>query len=478
MSNELQQVFSFDNKNSYEKCDLTYTVFKDVDFSKIGSISFYRSDFRGTKFQSCVLKNNNFDLADFIGTSFINVEINTVNWGNCEIKNAYFSKCQFYNNHYNDAACHNTIFEKCVFENEVFRMTIFDCQFINCQFINCTFDQCSADTLEFIDCNIIKTEMSTMHAENFKFSNCIIRDTYLGACFLGTYFFKNVDMNILAFKYRGEIVTVDDKYFYEFIGKLYEQKRYFEHLNLALLLQYRHDFSNRFIHCINEMLKENNANLRNYNLKNSLDMLLYYFNTDMISFHEVLKITTLLNEISIANVVPKDSLLVFSEYLSRINRCISDADFDINYTSSLPIESSCCMTLHLNDESFTNAKANVDSIFACANRNLDAPFEEPLWSFVEENKGSIVLTVTTSLILGLAVVKTVKMMYGLVCDIRVMSAKTKKEIELIEKSKSSTALLGITNRTNSPATDQKEVLELTKTLGKDYIISTILKFML
>ena len=87
MNENLQITLDFHAGQSYEKCDLSYRIFKDLDFSVIGPISFFRSDFRGSKFSSITFLCNNFDLADFIGNTFLNVEFREVNWGNSEVKN-------------------------------------------------------------------------------------------------------------------------------------------------------------------------------------------------------------------------------------------------------------------------------------------------------------------------------------------------------------------------------------------------------
>ncbi len=236
---DLPSIYNFFNKQNEEKVekqDLTYRIFKDIDYTKLKyKTSFYRSDFRGSKFENITFYQNNFDIADFINNIFLNVEFNQVNFGEAEIKNCVFNKCYFKENTYTSVPFTNCSFIKCDFTNETFRLTMKECTFKECTFKSCVFDQCSTDTIEFNDSTIIKCELSTMHAENYKIINCTFRDTYLGINFLGTYLIKGTDFNLLSFKYRGEIVHISNTdYFARYTYDMFEHFRYYEYLNLLI----------------------------------------------------------------------------------------------------------------------------------------------------------------------------------------------------------------------------------------------------
>ncbi|MDE6606915.1 MAG: hypothetical protein K2K54_04055, partial [Lachnospiraceae bacterium] len=71
----IYNLFCKQNEEKVEKQDLTYQIFKDLDYTKLMyKTSFYRSDFRGSKFENVTFYQNNFDIADFINNMFINVE--------------------------------------------------------------------------------------------------------------------------------------------------------------------------------------------------------------------------------------------------------------------------------------------------------------------------------------------------------------------------------------------------------------------
>lgn len=479
MDGNLQAILNFDNDQSYEKCDLSYRVFKDLDFSIIGPVSFFRSDFRGSKFSSITFLRNNFDLADFIGNTFLNVEFREMNWGNSEIKNSYFTKCQFYSNSYNDSAIHNTTFEKCVFENETFRFTMFDCEFHNCQFINCKFDQCTTDSLFFSNCQIIKSEMSTMHAENFKFTNCIIRDTYLGSCFMGTYLFKNVDMNLLSFKYRGEVQSLRSNFFDDLIDSFLVQRRYFEHLNLMLLCRKYSEFGKYFCDLFPRILKETNPNTRNYNIRSSVEMLCFYYNSEILRFDTLLEIIAFLQNLeNNTAIIPRDSVLVLKEAIFKLNNTLSEANFDSDYLLSIPDWNLCQVTIHCSDTSFQHAEDQINRIYEIANQKLNNHFARPYFEVIEKKQGSVILTISSALLLSLMAAKVIKSIYGIFCDMRITSAKTKKKVELIENSKSVTALNKITQTAQTSEQDEKQILELNEVLGKDYIINLLIEYIL
>lgn len=479
MDKFMQAVLNFQNGQSYEKCNLSYRILKDLDFSIIGPISFYRSDFRGSKFSSVTFCRNNFDLADFIGNTFTNVEFREINWGNSEVKNCYFTKCQFFSNSYNDSAVHNTTFEKCIFENETFRFTMFDCEFHNCQFINCSFDQCTTDNLSFTGCQIIKTEMSTMHAENFKFSNCIIRDTFLGSCFIGTYLFKCVDMNLLSFKYRGEIQLLHSNFFDDLIESFLIQKRYFEHLNLLLLCRKTSDFGNYYSSIFPLILEESNPNTRNYNIKNAIEMLIFYYNSDLLQFSTLLEILAFLHTIDQnITIIPHDSVIIFKEAFFKLNNTLSETDFNADYLISIPDNKMCKVIFHCDDTSFQQAEERIKCIFEIANKKLNNHYKAPFYEVIEEKQGSVILTISSSLLLSLMAAKVVKSIFGVFCDIKIAIAKTKKEIEMIENCKSVTTLRKITQVDKMREQDEKQILALNEVFGKDYIMNLLVEYIL
>lgn len=479
---EKRNNFDSDDLHSYECKDLSYISIKDLNFKERKPLSFYRSDFRGSKFTSNTFFKNNFDLADFIGNSFINTEFDNVNFGNCEFKNGLFLKCQFNSNIYGDLAIHDCDYKKCTFENETFHMTMFNCTFEDCQFINCIFDQCSTENLEFKKCTFIKVEMSTMHAEKFKFSKCTLRDTYLGACFLGSYFLKDIDIKLINFKYRGEIVEISSSdYFYTLLNDLKTQGRFFEFLNLYILLNNpSKELAKLFCDTLILSFNEKNYKVLEYNIKGIFEIIEFYYNSPKLPFILFCDIYTQINEIYEKNIVPELCYVIFSECMFKLKQLILNFEFNWDYLYDVPLHQTASLEFHINDNSFDEAENKINYLFNFVNTNcLDSSFGTPLYEINERKTGSVIITVSTCLILALLSAKVVKEIYGTVCQIKIEHAQTSKEIALIESSKSVAKLNEVSQIVAKNQNDKESnLMQLYNTIGKDYIISTLLKFFL
>lgn len=422
-------------KENFECRDLSYRTIHNIDFDNIPHVtSFYRSDFRGSMFDSVRFVGNNFDLADFIGNSFRNSEFQRVNFGKAEFKNGFFYHCQFEENIYDDIAIHNCTFTNCIFQNEQFHLTMNNCMFINCQFIDCVFDQCSTDTLSFQKCVFLKCELSTMHAENFKFENCTFRDAFLGICFLGTYLFKNTDINLISFKYRGKIVEISNSdYFEKFTKSLLDEGRYFEYFNLSLLWHRGGtDSSNpSFADLVSGVVKETNPNVRDYNLRGLFDTIEFYIGSDCLPMNQLIKFITVLHNFPLSST-PAESQLMFLQYLYRLDAILSSLEFPSDYIASIPASIPCMATFHCKDISRESAEEHITKLLDEVNSScFNGSFSKPYFDVVSLREGSIILTIGSSLLLILMAAKVIRSVSSLVCEIRVEVAKSNKVIELM-----------------------------------------------
>jgi len=480
MSQELS--ITADNcKDNYECRDLSYRTIRNIDFSTFHhTVSFYRSDFRGCIFDSVRFASNNFDLADFIGNSFRNVEFYRVNFGRAEIKNGYFYHCHFEENIYDDIAIHNCTFINCIFQNEQFHLTMNNCEFINCQLIDCEFDQCSTDTLSFKKCVFLKCELSTMHAENFKFEACTFRDAFLGICFLGTYLFKNTDINLINFKYRGKIVPISDSdYFVNFTNSLLDDGRYFEYFNLSQLWHGGNaDISNpSFADILLGIVKESNPNVRDYNLRGMFDTIEFYIGSDCLPMNQLINYISVLHAFPISSI-PAESRLMFLQYLYRLDAILSSLDFPMGYISSIPASVPCIATFHLKDTSRESAEEHIASLLDEVNIScFNGSFSKPYFDIISIREGSIILTIGSSLLLLLMAAKVVRSISSIVCEIRIEVAKTNKAIELINSSKTPSGLNKALSCVPNP-TDMLPADKIHDILGKGYLQDLVINYIL
>lgn len=468
-------------KENFECTDLSYRTIRNIDFDNIPQVvSFYRSDFRGSIFDSVRFTGNNFDLADFIGNSFKYVEFYRVNLGNAEFKNGYFYHCRFEENNYDDIAVHNCTFTNCIFQNERFHLTMNNCSFVNCQFIDCVFDQCSTDTLSFKKCVFLKCELSTMHAENFKFENCTFRDAFLGICFLGTYLFKNTDINLISFKYRGKLVeTSNSDYFESFLKSLFENGRYFEYFNLSLLrLGCSTDEADiSFCNLISRAMKEVNPNVRDYNLRGIFETIEFYIDSDCLPMDRLINYITILHGIPLSSI-PVESQLMFLQHLYRLDAVLSSLNYTSEYINSIPAAVPCMATFHCKDTSRESAEEHINNLLDEVNSScFNGFFSRPYYDVIAIREGSIILTIASSLLLILMAAKVIRSVSNVVCEVRLEVAKTNKAIELINSSKTpagfNKAIACVPN-----ATETLPPEKIHKILGKDYIQDLLINYVL
>ena len=481
MENSLT-VVSFDPKNDYECRNLSYITIEGLDFQRLSSkTSFYRSDFRGTRFEADIFEKNNFDLADFISNTFKNVEFHRVNFGNSEFKNCVFRNCLFEENIYDDISMHGCTFSGCTFRGEKFRMTMLNCNFIQCNFIGCVFDQCTTDTLSFDSSVFLKCELSTMHAENFKFVGCSFRDVFLGTCFLGTYLFRQTDLNLISFKYRGELVDINgNDFFLDFEKKLFQERRYFELFNLCILFHRENSIKlvNGFKQMIADVLNEPNPNVREYNLDGIFDVIEFYLGSESLPLLHALRYIDILREYSISDI-PSENRLSYLQHMYRIDTIISSLDYPTEYILGVPETTPCTATIHCRDDSVCTAEDSIHALFDYVNRRyLENLFEPPYFKTLSHEKGSVIVTISSSLLLALMTAKVIRGISKSLCEVRLEGAKTKKAIELIQASSTPAAFNKIVSALPQKELETEEAEKIFGKLGNGYILDYIIHYFL
>ena len=226
------------NKKQYiknERKNFSYYTFNQYDLPQLEfAYSFFRSDFRGATFDNVTLLETDFDRSDFIDSRFLNSNFISVKFGASENKNAVYKCCNFNSCSYKGAVFTTTIFSECIFKNIHFICNFDRCKFINCQFINCQFNRSSVEECTFLKCELTDTDLAQCHAENLIFIDTFLQNVFLGAPFIPNYLIRNTNISDAKLKYRGKIVPIT-KYTELFENTLYQQKRYFELLNISII---------------------------------------------------------------------------------------------------------------------------------------------------------------------------------------------------------------------------------------------------
>ncbi len=456
---DLPSIYNFFNKQNEEKVekqDLTYRIFKDIDYTKLKyKTSFYRSDFRGSKFENITFYQNNFDIADFINNIFLNVEFNQVNFGEAEIKNCVFNKCYFKENTYTSVPFTNCSFIKCDFTNETFRLTMKECTFKECTFKSCVFDQCSTDTIEFNDSTIIKCELSTMHAENYKIINCTFRDTYLGINFLGTYLIKGTDFNLLSFKYRGEIVHISNTdYFARYTYDMFEHFRYYEYLNLLIILSANCVLEDELARVLENFDNIDNKNLRIYTIKSIFEMLEFYFGSNCLSISTICNLLTVFDHYK--NIFPDDEKLNIECGIFRIENLIIKSNTTIDYLLNCDPSNMALAEFTFDTDDVDEAKAKVDKLMCIVNQRLINNYYTLPYNIISIKKGSVIITITSSLLLILLAAKVAKSVCHTVCKMQVEIATSKKLLNTIENTRTHSTMLNVLKNYNDYEKDYEK----------------------
>lgn len=474
--NDLTNIKVFiDNGKDREKEDLSNLIFKDIEYNEKNKPSFYRSDFRGSKFINMVFYKNNFEIADFISNSFKNVEFINTFFTNPEVKNCHFDKCIFDTNIYQTVSFHGCIFSKTSFKNEVFSFTMENCEFIDCSFTNCSYDQCSTENLKFIECKFLKCEMSTMHAENFMLQQCIFRDTYLGLPFLGTYLIIDTDFNLLKFKYRGEEVEVTKELWEKQIQSLYTQERYFEYLNFLILFNNPKQLLKSLSNLVEKTFLIENKKVKEYNINSIFEMFNFYFGSNRLTLGQEFVIVSILKEFDTSSLTSEEKLL-YDVNIYKLEMKFDQQDTCFNHIKTLPLDWKANLQIRLNVNDEVEGKLFIDKVFNEINHKmLSNAYNNPLYEIQDIRKGSVIIELSCALLLGYSFIKFIHMANITKCRIKINNAVTDECIKHIQNSNSLNTIKNTLSLTNKqfPETNV-DYKKIHTTLGTDEIISIII----
>lgn len=476
----------FEDGQNHECCGLTDLIFKDIDYTQFSqAVSFFRSDFSRSKFYSCTFNRNSFGRADFIDVYLKNVEFDSVDFGSCLIKNALLEKVMFTRNHYRGVAIQYTCFKKCVFRDEDFITNMYHCDFYECTFINCTFKKSSLDSNEFTNCEFIKVDLSECIAENLRFDNCSLRDVFLGASLWTTYLYRNTDIHSFGFKYRGQIVDIWNGSSKDFINTLLQKKLYFEYINSIIIgdLVPSHGLSKEIERLYPNILSQS-SQLRKSTIIKILDMLLFYRNYYKIPFGEYLTIYSFFAQTSWEGL-PFEEVLIYDAKLYKIRKSLEQLNFDLAYIKGFPSDAICISKFHINCDDAAVALEYLETAFNIANQDIcDEAYAKPLIKVIQEEKGSVILTIASAATLALLVSYVAKKVMHNVFSIQIENGIKKQIVKRLEAEstdlteiKKSCALAQKINFLPTER-DTEQINRLSSELTKGEILDIILNFLI
>ena len=469
---------------SHERENLTELVFKDLDYTTLDSpISFFRSDFMRSRFYSCTFHRNSFDRADFIDVYIKACDFSSVDFGACLFKNAVIEKVNFKNNTYNGVAIQYSYFKNCVFRDENFITNMYNCDFRECTFINCTFKKSSLDCNTFSYCEFIKVDMSECIKDNSKFDSCTLRDVYLCANLWATYLYKKTDIYQFGFKYRGNVVDIWSGDPAEFIKELLDHGLYFEYVNSSIVGKLiKPDMVLDLIQNILPSILEQPEILRRKNMLRILDMLCFYINDERIAFKDYLALYSLFASFDWKGLPPEE-VLEYQISIYRLQKTIEQFDFDISYIKKIPQSEICIAKFHMAIDDAEDAKMHLRKAYVAANNEFcEGIFPEPLFTVLQVEQGSVILTIAAASLLTVLVSCAAKKVMHNINSIRVENVFTQQFVRKLSSSQNLAELkkgckLAQEHRFLSDENDIKHMAKLSSELTKGEIIDIILSFL-
>lgn len=425
-----------------EKQNLSYIeINKEILEQKNIPYSFYRSDFRGSLFNGVNLNKTLFDRADFIDTKFVNVEFESVIFGGSEHKNTIYDSCFFKKCSIKGTVCTSCIFINCVFVNIHFQCTMDRCKYINCQFINCVFNKSSIEEVTYKNCEMNNVDLAQCHAENLIFIDSKLRNVCFGAPFIPNYLIRETSLDDVKLKYRGKVIS-HNKYLEEFESKLLANERYFEYLNISIII--KQTFSYELFNFIFKRAIKLDVIKRKYHILNILKMLDFYFSYQIIDFSTYIKIVYFLENFNWDSITFDESI-DYRACLYVIKERLNYYQFDFKYLNAIDSSLPCEFTLRLNYNDKNKAIQDFKNLineFSSISNDYNGEF-----TILGTQQGSVILWVLGSLqlicLLGFMINKYKDDRISRKIKLECIKASISKSKDLIKKAKTSEELLKI-----------------------------------
>ena len=380
--------YTFNGNYQREKEDLTYTIFCDYDFSKDKEhTSFFRSDFRGSRFNNVNFYKNNFDRADFISATFYESTFNKVKIAACEMKNCYFESSYFKNNYYNNTSIQECVFKNCTFCDEQFLINMKNCSFIDCHIENCQFERSTTEMINYENCYIFETDFANMHAERYKFISCTLKNILVDACYIYGYLFHNTNIENIKIIYMGDVVDfTEENILYKFAKNLWKESRYYEFINAYIMFSHLENI----VGLLKKALTELTANYwpqRKLELFNILEMFQFYITNNVFPYSIVKSIIDYLDVFNLSSLT-FDEKVVFLSQFEKIKVYLSDFKYDYNFINSASKHNSF-VTFYCNTNDYGYA---IKTVKNALDKIYDSLGIEKNYELVDAQKGSWILT--------------------------------------------------------------------------------------
>ncbi len=427
MNNDIVKlnIFINDANSVRDKENLSYTLFKNEDLfcGNIG-ISFFRCDFRGSKFVNCNFFRNNLDRADFVSCMFQNVNFKNTKIAACEIKNCYFSNVIFADkNYYDNTSIQECTFINCKFMSEQFLVNMKNCKFIDCTFSYCNFERSTTEKIYFENCDIYNTDLATMHAERHIFKECSLKNVYIGIDYIFGYLFCNTNIEGMIVLYHGEEVCLDDgQIFAKYIKSLWIQQRYYEFINANVIYRY-YDCVPKALKKSLELSKNKVDSIRELDISDILDSLCFYIENNILPYNSFVEIMNIIDNYN-WNEFGNREYITYITICNRIDLIVNKANFSADFISSAQ-DNISTVTFHCKTDDYDKAYNLTTDILSeiCTVCNISNNF-----ILLDKEKGSWILTFVICSSIALMLPKIIKCYADTILEIKTKN-KISKQLE-------------------------------------------------
>lgn len=413
-------VFNINNRCSYDKEDLSYMLFenKNLYFNEQG-ITFFRCDFRGSKFIDCNFYKNNLDRSDFISCVFQNVHFKNTQIAASEMKNCYFDSVVFEEeNCYENTSIQECTFVNCKFISEKLLVNMKNCKFIKCELLDCNFERSTAEKLTFECSTIIGTNLATMHAERHTFKECILKNVYIGIDYIFGYLFYNTNIEGLVVLYHGDEVCLENqKSFESYINNLWGQQRYYEYINANVIYGNLEIIPEKLSVAL-KLSKNKVYSIRKLEILDILNAVCFYIENGTITYNCFVNIINVLNDFD-WSIFSDEEQLAYLVVRNKIDLIVNLKSFSSTFLGS-SYNNISTITFHCKTSDYkiaynftTNILHNIFTYYGLVDNYL----------LLSKEKGSWIITFAVCSFIALSLPKFVKCSADVIIEI-----KTKRQI--------------------------------------------------
>lgn len=406
------KIFKLEKTSNYSTKSLQRHIFNDINIKESDNVSFHRVDFKGSTILNSNFNGIDFSRSDFISMNFENSSFSHSSFENATFLNNIFYKTKFKENNMTSLDLLRSSFTECSFINQIFNASnwtnlIFD----NCEFNSFKIEKSTLQNINFKNCNLKDLDLARLTAINLTFENCNLDNVIFDPDNLGSYCFDKKSLGNISYLYKEEIFRFDIENIEDirnYAKFLLLSQRYAEFFGFSAILTIKKMDSenNRLIDIWINCLKKSISEIKNeYVLLDNVEILSknlkFYIEKKVFSVLDIIKAIKEIESIKQKDMLASVEELFFyiSTYLKEYIEKGKYSYEEINFSNNNDL---VYAKITLDTDSFLEAEKIINRLFV----NLLCE-EENSYFIVNTQKGSIILTIITTLVSILTISKLI-----------------------------------------------------------------------